>query len=835
MLYKNIFLKIFLTIAIFLLYNFIEPLQENTPFLDRYIFPFFWSILIIYLINKNYGILASTFYIIFILMIFAEKINFTYLSYSNILVYTMFLFSLIFFLIFLDQRLKKNRRVITIFSFTLLFIIYIIPLFTIIYVFNFDIKVNNTILFSIFQSNTQEAYEYILDYISPIYLAIFIFFTFIIGFLLYLQEKKEIILINKLHLLFLIYIFTINTLIYFSQLRLPYFLIHGFQTYNQELNMFKQVQEKRGNGTIKFTAEKLENNETYVIIIGESLNKKHMGIYGYFRNTTPELEKIKKADGLLLFNNVYSNHTHTIPVLSQALTESNQYNNKNYYTSISIIEILKKAKITNYWLTNQIIYSAWDNLVSVIGTSSDYLVALNRNIGKQIWSNKFDSTLINEVKKSLLKKDKHSKVIFVHLMGNHGNYASRYPHKTFSIYKKPLLAGQYGTEGSKNKFINTYDNSVVYNDFVVGSILTELKKEKGIAGFMYIADHADDVIASLGHNSETFTYEMTQIPMIVWLNNKYIKKYPKKYKYLKKHTQTLFSNDMLYDTLIGIFNIHTTKYNQKYDLSSKKYKLQPKNALTLHGEKHYTNKNNYIYWQKMNAKYLIDTNQSSRIFPHRINSIGKLKDIWNDGFRSFETDIIFGDKNIKIFQVGHDYKTMGSDLDTFLSYIDTSKIKKIWLNFKNLNATNYSDALERLEYLNNKYHIKNKIILESSNKNKFFKLFKFAGWHTSYYLTTNKIINLLKNKDITKLNILSKKIISQIKVQKLSAISFDQRLYTFVKKYLEPNIPNNLVYHIWHAPVLHDIDFKHKLLKSKLYLDSRIKTLLTPYKSQFNL
>lgn len=51
-----------------------------------------------------------------------------------------------------------------------------------------------------------------------------------------------------------------------------------------------------------------------------------MHAYGYQRETTPWLDQALKKPENLLFTRAYSNHTHTVPVLTYALTERNQYN-----------------------------------------------------------------------------------------------------------------------------------------------------------------------------------------------------------------------------------------------------------------------------------------------------------------------------------------------------------------------------------------------------------------------------------------------------------------------------------------------------------------------------
>lgn len=811
--------------------------QETSFALKNSIIPFLWAILFIFLFGKGHIYIAINSYIIFMLILFAEKLNFGALNFSNTMTYMLLLFTLTFMFTFVYQeftRLKKFR-IASILSFISALMVYTIPLFFIIYALNSDHKVTKDILYAVFQSNSTESYEYVSDFISMKYILMFIVVTLVIGTLLYRQEKKETLKIEKSLLIFITITFLGISSTQFSQLRLPKFIIDGFEKYDKELKLFREVQKKRKSGEITFGASKETKGETYIIVIGESLNKKHMGIYGYLRDTTPLLSKMNTSGELTVFNNAYANHTHTVPVLSLSLTEANQYNKKTYYDSLSIIEILKKADIETFWLTNQTIYGVWDNMVSVLASSSDHLVALNKSIGTQTKTQQYDGALIDEVKKVLAEKTDKNRVIFVHLIGNHGSYASRYPKDTYSIYKDKLKLGEFGTKASKNDKINPYDNSVVYNDYVVSSILEEFQKEKGVNGFLYMSDHTDDVIRKLGHESSRFTYEMTQIPMIAWFSDDYKKEYNNKYDTLLSHKNTLFSNDMLYDTMIGLFDIKTDNYNVKYDFSSKDYTLDPKDALVLHGKKHYTDKSNYIYWQKVNTQYLVDSNQSSRVFPHRVDSIGKLKDIWNDGFRSLELDARFGDNNTTFFQMGHNHGVMGLKMEEFLLSVDYSEIGRVWLDFKNLNQSNYREAIKRLEYLDRKYGVKKKFIVESSTTAPFFKEVRKTGWHTSYYMPTGKIVKLLKDKDITEMNKLAKIIATQTKLQNVSAVSFDNRLYPFVKQYLEPLIDKDVVYHIWYAPSLSSSSFQQELQKSTLYLDKRVKTLLTSYKSQFNL
>jgi len=243
----------------------------------------------------------------------------------------------------------------------------------------------------------------------------------------------------------------------------------------------------------------------------------------------------------------------------------------------------------------------------------------------------------------------------------------------------------------------------------------------------------------------------------------------------------------------------------------------------------------YIWFQNSNATYLIENNQSSRVFPHRVNTVGKLKDIWSDGFRSFEVDAYFGNNNTNYFQVGHNEGVMGGSLEELLKSVDYTRIQRVWLDFKNLNEQNYQDAMLRLEYLDGKFNIKKKFIVESGTTSGFFRELKKEGWHISYYLPTGAISKLLEEKDSKGLKELASKIASQIKVQNLSAVSFDSRLYPFVKEYLECLISDDIVYHTWWGPKIYRYNFRDRLQKNRLFLDKRVKTILVRYKSRHHL
>ena len=217
-------------------------------------------------------------------------------------------------------------------------------------------------------------------------------------------------------------------------------------------------------------------------------NKGHMSAYGYHRPTTPWLQSIKNQHGFLLFDNAYSCHSHTVPVLTYALTAKNQYNTLPLEQAASIIEIAQAADFHTVWISNQVKYGAWDTPVSVIADQSQTQYWLNGHLGETTQTTHFDLSLVDVLKK-LPVFDKA--LIVVHLMGNHGSYEERYPH-AFNRW-------------TGKSHIDKYDNSILYNDFVMKQLFSAVKDLPNFQGLIYFSDHADDVDAGLGHDASRFT------------------------------------------------------------------------------------------------------------------------------------------------------------------------------------------------------------------------------------------------------------------------------------------------------------------------------------------
>lgn len=822
-------------------------------FIDWFWFKLLFCIITYYIAQYFNLVFNHTLLIIFVgilLMVVLPK-SFKHLTFSYLTVLWLYIYAIIISnnSITEDQLLSTLSLIIA-FSFTsyslyhlfhnykyvgailfiiLLYISFIIPFSFIVYYKSFGVALNKEQLYAIYQSNSTESIDYITQFIAKKWLIIAgLVFTAITIIAWKLKNKATRLLISKTSSLLLISL----ALFYYSYSFNPNPIINlissSLSEYKQELKNFKKYLNDEIAKDINFTASKPKGNELYVVVIGESLNKNHMSLYGYYRNTTPNLNQLEKNGDIIKLNNAFSCHTHTLEVLTKALSYSSQYNSVNYYESPTIIDVFNKAGFKTYWLSNQVKYGGWDSPVSAIAERAHKSIFINKNMGEVTATNSYDIALEKQLKQIIDKGIEQNTVVFVHLMGNHGAYKDRYPNN-FNIYKDTLHTFNVGNKNFWHSNINEYDNSVIYNDFVVNQLIKQVKKYKSTSALIYFADHAEDVLDNKGHNSGQFSYSMVQVPFIFYFNNKYKTQYPNQYKNINKNINKVFTNDLLFDMLVGLTHVKTNFYTPTADLTHNKYNLSIKNALSKNSKKKLLTEENYYYTQAQNIHKIDSLKQLNRIIPHRVNSLGKLAEVFYNGYSCFEIDVKYNTKS-NTFQVGHDSKSMaGISFEQFLKTAQLDSITKIWLDLKNLKTTNFKAIKTRLLQLDSIFNLKPYLTVETSYTNNNLKEISDEGFYTSYYLPTHIKDETNKNKLLQHINNIKK----QIKTQKLSAISFDYRLYAIIK----PHFYNhNIDFHLWDLSKHYaNPSLLQSLLQENYYKDDKVKTILIPYRSNYEL
>lgn len=451
----------------------------------------------------------------FLFEIFFNKI--TLFVFFNLLENFFFALVLVCPLYFLINLKLKN------YYFNLSYIFFSICLYIeTIYYYLFQTFFSSSSIFVALDSNADESKEFLSFYLdTPVIICALIFLLILVFILFkskkYYEEIADYAKSSKLKMFFLflglILFVRQSTLIEFN---LPYLLLKsGVEYYNESKSLGDYKNNKKGNfeSVLRFSND--NEDETYVVIIGESTSRSHMGIYGYYRKTTPKLNEIK--DQLLIYNDVISPHAYSVAALTKILTLGN-YETPERISEGSIIQLINSVGFETYWLSNQRPIGPFESLITKISLSSKKHKFLTTTLAGN--NTVLDGELLNEFYK-VINNDVKKKVIFIHMMGTHHHYENRYP-ESFNKFKDEPKTNFKSNESFEK--INHYDNAILYNDFIISEIISKLDNLKTKSFALYFSDHAEEMYNDLdmaGHNEDIYSQEMFDIPFFLWQSQKF--------------------------------------------------------------------------------------------------------------------------------------------------------------------------------------------------------------------------------------------------------------------------------------------------------------------------
>ncbi|SEH49123.1 lipid A ethanolaminephosphotransferase [Chryseobacterium culicis] len=289
----------------------------------------------------------------------------------------------------------------------------------------------------------------------------------------------------------------------------------------------------------------IQDNEKAVIIlvIGESARKQNFSLYGYNKNTNPQLTKL---------SNVY--HFDAISTAT--------------YTTAGVKSILehKKSDDLNEILPNYL----YRNNVEVIWRTTNWgeppLHIKKYQNGDILRQNckgvgcNYDEILLTDLEEEIQSSKNNKILVILHTSTSHGpSYNKKYP-TGFEIFK-PVCNSVDLANCSNQDLINAYDNTILYTDHILSTVIGKLKKMNTYKSAMiFVSDHGE----SLGENNlymhglpiKIAPKEQYEIPFIVWISNNSIQ--------LKSY-ETLSQNHVFHSVL-NFLSIKSPIYDEEMNI-----------------------------------------------------------------------------------------------------------------------------------------------------------------------------------------------------------------------------------------------------------------------------
>ena len=315
----------------------------------------------------------------------------------------------------------------------------------------------------------------------------------------------------------------------------PWQLINSYLAYRSQL---KNMEDILNHLDILPPVENLKDANgntprTLVLVIGESTTRNRMSIYGYGRNTTPQIEQFKKDNAdFVVFNDVVSSRPYTIEILQQVLTFADERHPDLYLKTPSLINLMKQAGYKTFWITNQQTMTKRNTMLTMFSKQADEQFYMNNDRNQS--SRQYDESVFEPFKK-VLADNAEKKFIVIHLLGTHMKYEFRYPKDGKYELFKDKESIPYLLEDDKVDVYNSYDNAISYNDYVTTTLFNIFKNSKENGFMLYFSDHGEDVYQTpphnvLGRNEKAPTKTMYTVPFMLWQSPTWVETHPNNYQ-----------------------------------------------------------------------------------------------------------------------------------------------------------------------------------------------------------------------------------------------------------------------------------------------------------------
>ena len=311
-----------------------------------------------------------------------------------------------------------------------------------------------------------------------------------------------------------------------------------------ERHAMKKAQAALGPFQFGLAAKQDSYPELYILVIGEAARSENMSLNGYERCTTPRLQK---RTHLVSFPHFYAQAGTTeqaVPHMISRIpvTRHGEVNNEK-----TLPEAFQEAGFRTAWLTNK---SRADYLQRVL-ESADIRFETGKDMSV---TNNYDEYLLQPLQ-DVLASGIEKLFIVMHTMGSHWRYDTRYP-APFEQFT-PALGESFNLSminpSNKQKLVNAYDNTILYTDYFLDSLLSIVEAQDIPAVVIYMSDHGenlyDDERNLVLHGNYSASRWLFHVPFLVWYSDEYAALYPEKIQQLQAHADCRDNSSALFASM----------------------------------------------------------------------------------------------------------------------------------------------------------------------------------------------------------------------------------------------------------------------------------------------
>ena len=481
------------------------------------------------------------------------------------LVVTLISFNLLLFTIFSSKYTTKP----------LLILVVVISSLTNYFMNAYNVVIDHTMIQNIVQTNIDESF----DLLSMKQIIYFVFLGLIPAYLIYKSDinyrgfKSEAV--SKLKYAALSILIIGSSVLIFSKHYSSFFREHKPLRYTINPTYWiysagNYIHKTRNSGPVivkkigedaKVVDKDDDKSELVILVVGEAARADHFSLNGYGKKTNPLLEK----EELVNFSNMYSCGTSTaesVPCMFSIFGRDSYDYEKSIGTE-NILDVLNRTGFVNIlWRDN----NSDSKGVATRMQYEDFRTSKNNTVCDTECR---DEGMLVGLDEYIQKHKKEDILIVLHQMGNHGPaYYKRYP-KKFEKFTPVCKSNQF-EECTQEEINNAYDNAILYSDYFLNKSIDFLKQydKTHETALIYLSDHGE----SLGENGlylHGLPYFMApdsqkHVGSFIWFGEELKKEVD--ISKLENNSKKQYSQDNLFHTLLGLFEVQTKIYDKDKDI-----------------------------------------------------------------------------------------------------------------------------------------------------------------------------------------------------------------------------------------------------------------------------
>ena len=290
-----------------------------------------------------------------------------------------------------------------------------------------------------------------------------------------------------------------------------------------------------------------------VLVIGESYNKWHSSLYGYPLETSPLMAAERDKGLLTVFTDAIAPYNLTSVTIQNMLSLNSIGHGEKWHERPMWPAVMRRAG----WQID-----LWDNQRNFM-VGETFAASLNSflfapEIVQQVYHAvndtvcEFDGDLVTQYYNQWMPAAR--RLVIFHLMGQHTDYGSRYPHTTewevWTPADVPAAAAPY-IDSRRRGIMLDYARATRYNDAVLASIIDHYRDRDAVV--VMLSDHGEEVydyrdFMERDHNPQK-TAQMVRyengIPLTIWCSPIYKQRHPDRAEAIARAAGLPFMSDNL--------------------------------------------------------------------------------------------------------------------------------------------------------------------------------------------------------------------------------------------------------------------------------------------------